>query len=85
MALASGETLARYSVQGVDYEVDVAQMVQTNLATGERWMIEVAPEAAPEVKEPEPFVGGASEPREVPSATSKRCGGGVGKLDARVA
>lgn len=40
-ALNSGQQVVRYSVNGCQFEVDVVNMIQTNLSTGERWMIAV--------------------------------------------
>lgn len=96
MALNSGQPVVRYNVNGCEFEVDVANMVQTNLETGERWMIAVeetqteqkgatdqastaAPDktetAATEATEVPPeetaFAAGASEPRQVPTATGR--------------
>jgi len=50
-ALNSGQPVVRYTVNGCHFEVDVVNMVQTNLSTGERWMIAVE-EGAAEVPEP---------------------------------
>eukprot|EP00434_Breviolum_minutum_P042202 symbB.v1.2.037549.t1/scaffold5574.1/size49343/4 len=48
-ALNSGQPVVRYTVNGSHFEVDVVNMVQTNLSTGERWMIAVE-EGAAEVR-----------------------------------
>ncbi|CAJ1335147.1 unnamed protein product [Effrenium voratum] len=85
-ALESKQPVVRYMVNGCEFEVDTVNMIQTNLSTGERWMIAV------EGEEPEPgcrpehgtgdaqaeaepsqsaFAAGASEPRAVPTAKGK--------------
>eukprot|EP00933_Yihiella_yeosuensis_P040149 TRINITY_DN34368_c0_g1_i1.p1 TRINITY_DN34368_c0_g1~~TRINITY_DN34368_c0_g1_i1.p1 ORF type:complete len:522 (+),score=129.28 TRINITY_DN34368_c0_g1_i1:66-1631(+) len=38
-ALSSGKKLVRYTSNGYDYEVDTVRMLQTNLTTGEQWMV----------------------------------------------
>eukprot|EP00435_Cladocopium_sp_Y103_P070517 s996_g35.t1 len=86
-ALNSGQQVVRYSVNGCQFEVDVVNMIQTNLSTGERWMIAVedgpgaeVPEAGKSTGEPSTSnpledavaAGGASEPRAVPTAKGGR-------------
>ncbi|CAE8623448.1 unnamed protein product [Polarella glacialis] len=47
-ALSSGQPLVRYTVNGCRYEVDVIRMMQTNVTTGEQWMVGVEDSDTPE-------------------------------------
>ncbi|CAE7649504.1 Slc24a1 [Symbiodinium sp. CCMP2592] len=68
-ALASGQEVVRYFVNGCEFEVDVVRLVQTNLSTGEQWMIAVEGGEVPSSTVPSATAPPEAPPEVAPEAS----------------